>query len=320
MAVRSSSIYATPTVDAEPAVPLGELRRERRDRHRGAALAQAEAPAASRPLPGAPPTRRESRGRARAPPRAASAPGSPRARRNGAGRRRGRPATSCPAATGSPPAAGGTARSRLGRDRGGAASASARFTSPTVSVGVTGSSAPHLRGQLIEQAGMPRAVLLAAREQIGPPDEGRLGVVAHAARLDVDDPFEVGQLGLGRQRLVDLLLALGDQTRASAVGSPGHGAHRDRAGLGHQPLGPVLGLDRHAVSRPHAERQQPVGRALDEVAVLGPGGLLPDAQRLLAQRHTPRFAAPTLADPAGDRRDDHGHASTPASTSCSSPR
>ena len=131
-------------------------------------------------------------------------------------------------------------------------------------------------------------------------DEQLLVVVAvpDAARLEVDDALQVRALVEDRERLVDLLLVLGDEDlgagvaeqvadlggRVGRVDADRRGPHGERAHVGDQPLGPVLGVDRDPVAGLDAERQERVPGELDLVPVLRPGPLPPDAEVLVAQR------------------------------------
>ena len=115
-----------------------------------------------------------------------------------------------------------------------------------------------------------------------PSQEMQLVVVVAVpdpARLEVDDPLEVGALVEHRERLVDLLLVLGDEHLGARVaeqvadlgraGWSGRGRPTPPAPparpVGEQPLGAVLGVDRDPVARlrrrGRAARGRPAGPA-----------------------------------------------------------
>jgi hypothetical protein len=155
----------------------------------------------------------------------------------------------------------------------------------------------------------------AAVEEVVPAEQFRVVVVAHATRFEVDDPLEVGAVGLDVEGLVDLLLVLGEQhpgarvaqqvahlrRRVGRVQPDGDPPDRDRADVAEQPLRTVLGVDRDAVTRLDPERDQRVGHELHVGPVVRPGEVLPDAVALLAHAHPARIALGVLADHRGDR-------------------
>nr|BFE81209.1 hypothetical protein GCM10020093_038100 [Planobispora longispora] len=139
---------------------------------------------------------------------------------------------------------------------------------------------------------------------------------ADAARLHVDDPLQVRAVLGDLQRLVHLLLVLGDEDLRPGVGeqvgdlgrrvggieADRDAAHRDDAEVGVEPLAPVLGVHGHPVAGLDAEREQGVRDELDVLPVVGPGDLLPDAEVLLPHGDPAGRGPGPVADPGDDGR------------------
>ncbi len=115
--------------------------------------------------------------------------------------------------------------------------------------------------------------------------------VADAARVHDEDVGQVRQVRPNGERLVHLLLVLGDQElrarvahevlelggRARRVDAYDDRADRLRGDVGNEPLRPVLGLDRDPVARSDPAPAQAGGDARDALLVVGPRPLLPAA-------------------------------------------
>jgi hypothetical protein len=128
--------------------------------------------------------------------------------------------------------------------------------------------------------------------------EKRIGVVAHAARVVIEDRLEGRQPLADLQELVDLLLVFGHgEARLGMLEHELHlGGDRiliDRDGnaaqalrRGHRPIEPraVVADDREPVAAPEAQRGQAVRQVLHFLRGLTPTPGLPDAEILLADR------------------------------------
>ena len=153
------------------------------------------------------------------------------------------------------------------------------------------------------------------RDDVGDGAEAAMVVIAQAAPLVVDDPFELRQpLGEG-QKLVDLFLVL-DRGKAR-VGMGEHkgdfvgarvGVNRHRDGpkhlrRRHRPveLGPVRAHDGHGVTALEAEAGEPCRICAHLLQYLLPGPDLPDAEILVSIRRPARVTAGISNQELGER-------------------
>ena len=180
---------------------------------------------------------------------------------------------------------------------------------------------------LLDGAGVLCSMLAAELEEIVPRRQPLVLVGRQSARLDVDDRL---QRRAGRrvgEHLVDLLLVFGEVHGGAGVAeqvldlgggvrrveTDGDATDRHRGDVEDHPLGPVLGVDRHAVAGLHAEGEEGVSGVDDVVPDVVPGVLLPDPEVLLTHRHLVRGAASPIPSERGDR---HGPASRLAGRAC----
>ena len=146
---------------------------------------------------------------------------------------------------------------------------------------------------LFHGMGLHRPVLASEGQELVPTEETPVLVVAQAARLEVEDASQRGELGaFHRKHLVDLFLILGEVHAGAAVGQ--------RVEIEHQPFGPVLTMDADALADVDTECEQTVGRVEGEVPERRPVELTPNAKVLVTQGHLPRCAGRPFA---GERRD-----------------
>ena len=155
------------------------------------------------------------------------------------------------------------------------------------------------RGDLSIEPGAERCIggerLAAVGDDIFHRTQMTVVVIAKAARLVVDHPFELRQLVLDRLDLVDLLLIL-DQSKAhvgmrqherqflgDSVGINRHWDSAQRLRRHHRPikLRPVRADNGHGLAAPHAEPVQAGRVGPHDLEHLSPGPGLPDAEVLV---------------------------------------
>ncbi len=126
----------------------------------------------------------------------------------------------------------------------------------------------------------------------------RIGVMAHAPRIVIEDRLEPGQALAHGDELVDLLLILGDDEAHLGmledefhlggsrvlVDRHRHAAEALRGGDRPVEPRPVVADDAELVAAPEAQRGEAVGEILHFARALGPTPALPDAEILLAHR------------------------------------
>ena len=122
-------------------------------------------------------------------------------------------------------------------------------------------------------------------------------VSAQSARIGIDHAFDFGQAIDHVEDLVDLFLVLGDDedgigmiddvgnlVEVGVLVEADRGcASGLRSQLRHHPLRPVVAEDGHLVAASEAQADQSERELADGIAILAPGGGVPDAQPLLAQ-------------------------------------
>ena len=136
-------------------------------------------------------------------------------------------------------------------------------------------------------------------QKIVPEHEAWIAIIAEAPGLDVEDLLDRSRGGrIDLEDLVGLLLILGEEhlgravtdevldlgKRIGGVQTDGYAAHGDGGQVEDDPFGSVLGVDGNAITHVDTERQQAVGRELDEIPGVVPRLLAPDAEILLPHR------------------------------------
>ena len=171
---------------------------------------------------------------------------------------------------------------------------------------VVGLALRHVR---LEKLGLALAQLSTRGEQRVPAHEPVVReVVAHPPRVLEHNLFDVRQFFPPVQNLVHLLLVLGQHDAhvgvgeqvgdlvadARAVHPHAHRPDALRREFHHGPGGDVVGHDGHLVARRHAQREEAQRGVLHLQSHLRPGGLVPDAEILVAQSHPHRCGGGAL--------------------------
>jgi hypothetical protein len=147
-----------------------------------------------------------------------------------------------------------------------------------------------------EMAGMLRVEAAPLFQHARERAQDGIVVEGEPARIVEDDPLQLGQLGLERQRLVDLLLVLGDDDRGLGViehvdqlgrdrilvDRHRDAAQRLRRQLREVELWAVVADNRELVATLEAECRKAEREVAHVVAIGSPVVGLPDAARLLA--------------------------------------
>ena len=167
----------------------------------------------------------------------------------------------------------------------------------------------------LDRVGVDSPVRPSQFEEILPGHQSRVVVLTNSARFEVDDLAQRSRcLPLGGEHLVDLLLVLGEMDDGRAVAekvrdldggvggiqADGDAAHGDGGQVEDDPLGAVLGVDRHSVTGLDAECQQSMADVEHLLPYLLPRVLVPDAEVLLPHRRLSRMGARPLAGKRGD--------------------
>jgi len=149
-----------------------------------------------------------------------------------------------------------------------------------------------------QQVRMVAVVDAPHRHQLADVVDVRQRVVAHAARIVVEDVFEQRQLVPDLEQLVDLLLIL-DEDEAHLGVEQGeehlvrhrvlveryrHAAEALDGGHHHVHARPVVANDRQIVAAPQTHLGQTAGERVHFLGDIVPGPALPDTQVLLAHR------------------------------------
>ncbi len=151
--------------------------------------------------------------------------------------------------------------------------------------------------QFVVETGLLGIELVPQPHQLGVAEQPRVVVLAHAARIAVDDMLDAGALLGDLQHLVDLFLVLGDDDLRSGVvdqvgdllvegilvDAEDHRPQRVRGDLAGHPFGPVVADDADGVALADAELVHAESEAPHHRLVVGPGEGVPDAELLFAQ-------------------------------------
>ena len=137
---------------------------------------------------------------------------------------------------------------------------------------------------------------LAQAQQFFHGEQPLVAILAHAARIAVNNVPQRIRARAELQQLVHLLLVFGQHhggggvveqishlvVQRVAVNAETHCAQRMGGDFAAEPIRPIVSNQRHGVAALHAQRVQPQRNALDPRLVFGPTGLMPNAQALFA--------------------------------------
>jgi hypothetical protein len=167
----------------------------------------------------------------------------------------------------------------------------------------------------IERARVLAVVAGAQLEQRREVQHLRIAEAVQALQVVHDDLDELPTAGADLQDLVELLLVLGEEEAGAAVVDDvldlarrvgrvdpvGDPAHREGAEIGVEPLGTVVGDDRHHVAGAETEGDETEAGVARALAVLAPADRAPDPQVLLAHGDPVAALAHHVPEEGGQR-------------------
>ena len=167
----------------------------------------------------------------------------------------------------------------------------------------------------VVEFGVPGVRFLAEAVKLGDVHETRVLVLAHAARIAIDDVADARRLVDQVEQLVHLLLVLGDDdlglgvvdqvadlvAHGVLVDAQRHGAERVRRHFAPDPFRPVVADDPDRVAAFEPEPLHAEGHEPDAIMILRPGEGVPDTEFLLAHGHFVRPVAGVVSENLGER-------------------